>query len=80
MSTLADITEWLKTTKVTYPGPDDSDEEGRPVRLAKYISGPFVVTLGDEEVYRGEDREEALAAYHKARGFPSGDPSLPRKS
>lgn len=78
MSTRADLLEWLKTTKVDFPGLDGPGTDGKRVRFSKYLNGTYVVTRGTEEIYRGEEQDKALDAWHAARGFPSGDPNQPR--
>ena len=75
MNSKEDFLEWLRTTKVDYPGFQRENQEGKNLSISKYLSGPFVVKLDEQEIYRGDDLEEALREYESARGFPSGEPN-----
>lgn len=75
MSSKEDILEWMRTTKVDFPGFQGVSQEGKSLSISKYLNGTFVVKRGVEEIYRGDDLEEALREYESARGFPSGEPN-----
>jgi hypothetical protein len=59
----AGLADWVATQKLTY----ETDERGgKQLALDTFLSGDIVVTLGDDEFYRGADVGAAVAAFKNA--------------